>query len=412
MRRNEAAVDSELALLPLIEERLPLSGPLRNPAYGVTNAALLHPTNGILVVTRLDGPSPHIARGLVDKALEAERNGLWGRAYFDLRNTSEPGYKAGDEMIRTASEITRHLGFETVVDQDPGTYPVSFPMSQIAISAGWYDENVSGPFTLANVEFMPGAFAYHLHSYSAASLRTTNRFWVGPLLSKGAGMTMGSVDEPYLGGTPDIAVFLSRLIMHGFSFGEAAIASQSFLSWQTTAAGDPLYRPFAKNPDELQKELLERKSRLVEWSFLRLVNLNQINGLPLQNCASLLEQTPLTRESAVLTEKLGDLYEALGKPSSAAHARQQALKLDPSPQQRLRLLLTLGERLGPLGREAEAYEALGQVLQAFPDYADRLSLCRKLAALARKLGKTAEAERFEAEINRLSPPAKAPGTAN
>ena len=33
MRRDEAAVDSELALLPLIEENLPLAGPLRNPVY-------------------------------------------------------------------------------------------------------------------------------------------------------------------------------------------------------------------------------------------------------------------------------------------------------------------------------------------------------------------------------------------
>src|ERR1035441_1925666 len=31
MRRDEAAVDSELTLLPLIEQKLPLAGPLRNP---------------------------------------------------------------------------------------------------------------------------------------------------------------------------------------------------------------------------------------------------------------------------------------------------------------------------------------------------------------------------------------------
>ena len=47
-------------------------------------------------------------------------------------------------------------------------------MSQIAIYCGWYDENVSGPFTLPKVEFMPGAFAYHLHSFSAATLRSAN----------------------------------------------------------------------------------------------------------------------------------------------------------------------------------------------------------------------------------------------
>ncbi len=213
MRRDEAAVDSELALLPLIEEKLPLAGPLRNPVYTTTNARdRCIPTNGVLLVTRLDGPTPAIARGLVDKALQAEADGLWGRAYFDLRNITEPGYKQGDDWIRGAAEICRRMGFETMVDENPGTFPAAFPMSQIAIYIGWYDGNVSGPFTQPAVEFMPGAFAYHLHSYSAATLRSTNQNWAGPLLAKGATITMGCVDEPYLSGTPDVAVFTARLI--------------------------------------------------------------------------------------------------------------------------------------------------------------------------------------------------------
>ena len=94
-RRNEAAVDSELAWLPLSKNELPLSGPLPNWVYGATNTALLNPTNGILLVARLDGPTPEIARGLVDKALEAERDGLWGRAYFDARGMHRSRLQAG-----------------------------------------------------------------------------------------------------------------------------------------------------------------------------------------------------------------------------------------------------------------------------------------------------------------------------
>ena len=75
------------------------------------------------MVTRLDGPTAAIARGLVDKALQAEADGLWGRAYFDLRNITEPGYKLGDDWIRGASEVCRHLGFETVVDDNPAHLP-------------------------------------------------------------------------------------------------------------------------------------------------------------------------------------------------------------------------------------------------------------------------------------------------
>ncbi len=151
LRRNEAAVDSELALLPMNDQDLPLDGPLRNPAYMVTNSAWLHPTNGILMVARLDGPSAAVARGLVDKAMQAEADGLWGRAYIDLRNTTEPGYKMGDDSLRNAGEICRRLGFETVVDDNPATFPAGFPMSHIAIYAGWYNADACGPLAQPNV---------------------------------------------------------------------------------------------------------------------------------------------------------------------------------------------------------------------------------------------------------------------
>jgi uncharacterized protein (TIGR03790 family) len=176
----------------MIEQHPPLTGPLRNWVYTSTNRAFLHPTNGLLMVSRLDGPDANIARGLVDKALQAEADGLWGRAYFDLRSITNTDYKLGDEWIRGASELCRHWGFETIVDEQPETFPAEFPMSQIAFYCGWYDPAASGPFARPTVEFMPGAFAYHLHSYSAARLRSPTENWVGPLLARGATISMGS----------------------------------------------------------------------------------------------------------------------------------------------------------------------------------------------------------------------------
>lgn len=397
MRRNEAAVDSELALLPLIHQNLPITGALRNFGYGTTNAAWLNPTNGLLLVARLDGPTAAVAQGLVDKALEAETNGLWGRAYIDLRNTTEPGYKLGDEWIRNAGEICRHLGFETVVDENPATFPAGFPMSQIAIYIGWYDQDISGPLAQPHVEFMPGAFAYHLHSFSALTLRSESRSWVGPLLARGATISMGCVQEPYLTGTPDVAAFTARLLYYGFTFGEAACASQPVLSWQTTVVGDPLYRPAGKNPDELQQELQQRHSPWLEWAYLRLVNVNQVNG-KMAECVALLEQLPLAKESSVLTEKLGDLYAAQGKPSSAVHEWQQALKLKCSPQQKIRLQLTLGEKLAALNREPEAYAAYQELLVDHPEYPDKPRLFRALLPLAQALHKTNDVARYEAAL--------------
>ena len=399
IRRDDAAVDSELALLPVKEDYLPLSGPLRNPVYGVTNGAWVNPTNGVLMVARLDGPTPEIARGLVDKALQAETDGLWGRAYFDLRNTSDPGYKMGDDWLRSASEICRRLGFETTVDENPGTFPAGFPMSQIAIYEGWYDSDVSGPFTRPTVEFMPGAFAYHLHSFSAVTLRSATRGWVGPLLAKGATASMGCVQEPFLSGTPEMAVFTSRFIYSGCSFGEAAYMSQPVLSWQTTVVGDPLYRPFAVNFEQLQDSFMMRHSKLVAWSFLRLLDINLANGKPVTDCAAFLEQLGTTKTSAVLLEKLGGLYDAQGKPSSAVAMYSDALKQDPSPMQKLRLLLVLGNKLIALNRPADAYDAYQTVLQDYPDYPDKNDIYRRLLPLAEKLGKKADVEKYQAILN-------------
>ncbi len=402
MRRNEAAVDSELSLLPLINEKVPLNGPVRNPFYGLTNEAQLHPTSGILLVTRLDGPSAEVAHDLVDKAIQGETDGLWGRTYFDLRNITDPAYKPGDDWIRNASEICRRLGFETIVDENPGTFPASFPMSQIGIYVGWYEVNACGPFARPHVEFMPGAFAYHLHSYSAHPLRSTTQAWVGPLLAKGVTATMGCVDEPYLGGTPDMTIFIARFMYSGMSFGEAAYACQPALSWQTTVVGDPLYRPFGKNPDVLKNELLARNSKLLEWYYLRLLNVNLASGKPVSEGVAVLEQFEDTTNSAVLTEKLGDLYSAQGKPSSAAHAYQQALSLQPTPQQRIRLQLALAEKLVASDQITDAYETYQDFLRENADYPDKPGIYRYLLPLARKLGKKADAETFQAA---LAPPA-------
>lgn len=394
-RHNTAAVDSELAILPLVEAGVPLTGPYVNPFYGTTNAAALDPTNGLLLVARLDGPNVVLARGLIDKAMEAETNGLWGRAYFDLRGTSDPGLKLGDDWIRNAAEYCRRLGFETVMDTNPPTFRAGFPMSQIAFYAGWYDEHVSGPLAQPEVEFMPGAFAYHLHSWSAVSLRTTNRNWAGPLLAKGVTATMGCVSEPYLAGTPDVGVVISRLVYPGWSYGEAACAGQGFLSWMTTVVGDPLYRPFGRNLDQLHADLERRGSPYAEWAYLRLIDINLASGRPPGQIVSVLETLPLAKKSSLLAEKLGDLYALLGKPASAAFEYGRALDLLTSPLQRVRLRLTLGEKLTALDRLPEAWDDYEKLLQEMPGYPDPQAIHRLQLPLAQKLDRAADVRRLQ-----------------
>ncbi len=387
-RRNEAAVDSELALLPLIEQHYLLTGPRGNAFYTITNATWLHPTNGILMVTRLDGPSASIARGLVDKAMEAETNGLCGRAYFDMRGvaTNSPFY-LGDEWILGAAKVCQYFGgYDTILDTNAGTFTADFPMSQIAFYCGWYDETVSGPFAQPKVEFMPGAFAYHLHSFSAVTLRSATDRWVGPLLAKGATVTMGAVNEPYLSCTPDLSVFAARWIALGFTYGEAAYASQPSLSWQNTVVGDPLYRPFAKSLQTLVEEQQGTDNKALEWHYLQAVNVGLLHGKRADEMSQFLQSIPLTKQSAVLSEKLGDLYNAEGKPASTIEAYENGLKDTPSPLQRVRLRLYLANVLTAANKNKEAADDLKALLAESPDYAGRAIVEKRLQDLAAKSG--------------------------
>ncbi len=409
LRRNEAAVDSELAALPQLERQALLTGPLQNPFFGTTNLASLHPTNGLFLVTRLDGPSQRVASGLVDKAMQAETNGLWGRAYFDTRGLTNGPYAKGDEWIREAFLVVRRQGFESILDPRPTTFPASFPMPQIAIYAGWYDGAVSGPFTRDPVEFMPGAIAYHLHSFSARTIRSATANWVGPFLAQGVTATMGCVAEPYLDLTPQVAVFYNDLIAAGANLAEAAYASQPVLSWQTTVVGDPLYRPMARPPQELHADLERHDSALLAWSYLRIINLNLVTGAPPAAMIDYLKSLPLTRKSAVLTEKLGDL-EMASDPAQAIARYQAALDLQPSANEKLLLQFTLTQALARVGRIADALRVYDDFFAANPRYPALLAFYQEALALAQKLDDSKRVERYEREIERLAPKAPASAT--
>ncbi len=386
MRRNDAAVDSELAALPLTLAKPFYSGAAKNPFYMTTEPQEMKPSNGLLMTARLDGPTPEIARQLVDRALQAETNGLWGYAYFDTRGLTNGSYLIGDDWLREAIRTTRRQGFETVVDEQPTTFPPGFPLRYAALYAGWYDGTVSGPFAQPSVEFMPGAVAYHLHSFSAATLRSATANWVGPLLAKGAAATMGAVQEPFLAGTPDLGVFFSRLIAQRFTFGEAAYASQSTLSWMITVVGDPLYRPMGQDPQTLHQKLEAAGSSLVEWSHLRVVNLNLAIGTPPGEMVKYLREIPQTTNSAVLTQKVGDLLAAQGQGGEALAEYSAALQRHPSPQHRIYLQLALARYLRALNRPADALAQYKAFLTENPKHPYFASVAQEAETTAKAAG--------------------------
>ena len=184
--------------------------------------------------------------------------------------------------------------------------------------------------------------------------------------------------------TPNIAFFILQF-GNGYTFGEAAWTSQIALSWMTTVIGDPLYRPMNKALPQRHAELAREKNPLIEWSFNRLVNLDLVRGLRSPQLAVFLEGVPETAHSAVLTEKLAELYDAQGKPSSALDAWARALTLKPTPQQAIRIHRVLADKLIAAGRDAEAAENFRRLIAEEPNYPDIFSLHEQLNILERKL---------------------------
>ena len=257
---NAAAVDSELSVLGF-RTRV-ISGAMSNPYFRSFSGIFDAHRAELLLVCRLDAPSPEIVRRMISDSIEAEENGLTGMAYVDARNIKEAGYLEGDTWLYSLANSARRHGTPVVLDNGPGLFPESYPMEHAALYFGWYAEHVSGPFVRPDFRFAKGAVAVHIHSFSAATLRDPLHHWVGPLVSAGAAATFGNVYEPYLSLTPQLDVFHDRL-RAGFTFAESGYMAQRALSWMTTFVGDPLYRPF-KGAAEL-----EEKPTTGEWADFR-----------------------------------------------------------------------------------------------------------------------------------------------
>ena len=301
--KDTAAVESELALL--FSKPYSIGSFIPNPIFRTINEEDISRSR-LLVVTRLDGPRPDVVRTIIDRSVEAERRGLHGRAYFDAMGSRDGSYHIGDHWIREAYARFEREGYECTLDDEPRLFGVGYPMDSVALYLGWYSPDVVGPMALDAFRFMPGALAAHIHSSSAARLRTETEYWVGPLLARGACASWGAVSEPYLMGMPHLDVLADRLCS-GWTFGESMLAALPVLSWQVAVVGDPLYTPFKLSLDE-QIECLEKAGDLdAQWAYIRKVNLLVRDGR--WNAALAYAREKVARGPYwVLMEKLGDLY--------------------------------------------------------------------------------------------------------
>ena len=271
LRDANASFDSELALLycqkldaagldDYQRMRLYLSTEL-NPFLGSTQrfrqfrqGQIKAGADRLYMVARLDGPSPEIAGGLVQKAMQAEAQGVSGAGFFDARGgetgrKKPAGMDQGDWWVRRAAIETGNAGFSTIFAKGGSFKKGDCPNA--LFYWGWY-QSFAYNSAAFNGQFPVGAIGCHIASYEAAHLNTIGRTygngqkgpWCPGMLTDGITATMGPVAEPYLHAFPHTEVLFPRLFQ-GWTLGEAYWAAVPHASWMMVLIGDPLYAPFA-----------------------------------------------------------------------------------------------------------------------------------------------------------------------
>lgn len=247
---SRAAVDSELMLLWW--EKYDLRGWANNPLYWQIPENVRANSPKTLLACRLDGPTPEVAKRLVDDAMEAEKEGLQGKVYVDARGIGydpkgDPGlgYGGYDQSMRDMAALLKDEAKLEVVLDDKGELFTADSCPDCALYCGWY--------SLANYvdsfKFRRGAVAWHLASSEAVSLRQEGaKYWCKNLLEKGACATLGPVGEPFTIGFPKPAEFFGLLATGKYTLVECYGRTVMLSSWMGTLIGDPLYNPYGKIP--------------------------------------------------------------------------------------------------------------------------------------------------------------------
>ncbi|MES1167482.1 MAG: TIGR03790 family protein [Pseudomonadota bacterium] len=396
LRTNQAAVDSELALLA--QSRPPINGPAANPLFRREHPGSFE-EGQVVRVSRLDGPDFESARALVDHAIAAERTGLLGRAYVDLNGI----HPTGDEWLEAAAAQLATLGFDRDEERTPATFPVTARMDAPVLYFGWYAGNLNGPFALPGFRFPPGAVALHIHSYSAATLNSATEGWTGPLVARGVTATVGNVFEPYLQFTHEPQLLL-RALARGESFGAAAAYSLPAFSWQCIAIGDPLYRPFAVSLEKQLANFAQLPADLAAYAALRQAHLLETAGKA-GAALALLRREAREHPGLPVAVALAARLESTGDATGAAQALTVAALLTKFQPDEWALVRLAAHRLAEDGAAGKALLVYQHLLAdgAVPPVmrAAWLDEARQAAVAA---GDPAQAAQWGNEIERVSPP--------
>ncbi len=366
--RNDASVDSEVAALGAFSDQI--SGPLPNPYFQSYRAIAEVENSAVLLVCRLDAPRAATVRRMITDAVQTEKTGLWGRAYIDGAHNSNGGLDVGDHWLAAVRDQLHKVGVPLIYEDTPEIFPTSYPMTDCALYYGWYAGTMAGPFTQSDFQFVPGAVAVHIHSFSASTLHDENANWAGPLLTKGAAATIGNVYEPYLQLTAHLDLFNDRLL-HGFTFAESAYMSAPVVSWMSVMVGDPLYRPYAA-----WMSVGEKDKPSSGWSAYHdfAVKNASLGGTEFRTAA---KQFAARTHNAIMLEDIGLLEAAAENPVGASGCFDLARTTYTKRDDILRTVLHEADALAKQNKPNRARDLIRTVLRIVPD-APASSLLKKM----------------------------------
>jgi uncharacterized protein (TIGR03790 family) len=395
---NNGSVDGELALLAS-PANLPMTAFVPNPLFSNMKPTRLD-AKRVIRVSRLDGPSVESVTKLIDRSLQAEAEGLMGRAYFDIGGP----HAKGDEWMNAAAGLAVKASFDTDFEKTKRPMDGRDRYDAPAIYMGWYRQNAYGPWRAAKWSVPPGAIGFHLHSFSATTVRSTSQGWLGAFVNQGYCATVGNVYEPYLEYTHHPHKLLGALL-DGHTFGEAAMFSNPALSWQGVAIGDPLYRPFKVGLDaQLQDSM--------ETSFSAYLCLRQINRLEAKGQADealSFARTQFVRQPSLpLAYKLAKLYAAKGESQKAVEALRVVRYMTVFSNEEVVLVQKIANFLNKHNESELAFDLYKKLIdQKGQEKALRISLLQGGAKIALSEGEASLSSNWTLTARKLkAPPAK------
>ncbi|RLA93398.1 MAG: hypothetical protein DRG69_07155, partial [Deltaproteobacteria bacterium] len=239
---EDASLDSELALLWDKERKL--GGMRPNPMYWRFASSRTVPANmpaGIVMTSRIDGPSIREALRIIKDSLAAEKTGLEGKFYIDAGGKYPP-YDV--HLKRLANFIHTKTKIPVVLDTRRALFSRN-RCPDAALYVGWYSlQNYIPSF-----RWVRGAVGWHIASLEAVHLRTPiSNEWCVKMLQNGVAATLGAVNEPYLHAFPLPEDFFALLLTGRFTVAECYWKTVPEVSWRLTLIADPLYNPFKLYP--------------------------------------------------------------------------------------------------------------------------------------------------------------------